>query len=267
MKPAVKRPETLIVERDGRGVVRLTLNRPDIRNAFDGTLINDLTAQLETLAADQSTRVLVLTGAGEAFSAGAELTWMRSSGEQGDYENFQDALRLAELMRRLDDMPMPTVARVNGAAMGGGVGLTACCDMAVAADDAVFALSEVRLGIIPGAISPYVLRAIGPHEARRYFLTGERFDAATARRIGLVHEVAPADRLDAVVDDLLDKLLASGPKAVRAAKDLIAHVALKEIDDLLIRDTAQRIADQRAGDEAREGLGAFLEKRKPRWTA
>lgn len=267
MKPAVKRPETLIVERDGRGVVRLTLNRPDIRNAFDGTLINDLTAQLETLAADGTTRALVLTGAGEAFSAGAELNWMKASGEQGDHDNFQDALRLAGLMRRLDEMPMPTIARVNGAAMGGGVGLTACCDMAVAAEDAVFALSEVRLGIIPGAISPYVLRAIGPREARRYFLTGERFDATTARRIGLLHEVAPPGRLDAVVDDLLEKLLSAGPKAVRAAKDLIAHVALKEIDDLLIRDTAQRIAGQRAGDEAKEGLGAFLEKRKPRWTA
>ncbi|MEQ9330412.1 enoyl-CoA hydratase/isomerase family protein [Thalassobaculum sp.] len=267
MKPAVKRPETLLVERDGRGVVRLTLNRPEIRNAFDGTLINDLTATLDQLAADRETRVLVLTGAGEAFSAGAELGWMRSAAEQGDRENFQDALRLAELMRRLDDMPMPTIARVNGAAMGGGVGLTACCDMAVAVEGAVFALSEVRLGIIPGAISPYVLRAIGPHEARRYFLTGERFDAATARRIGLVNEVVSDEGLDAAVEDLVGKLLASGPKAVRAAKDLIAHVALKEIDDLLIRDTAQRIADQRAGAEAREGLDAFLEKRKPRWSA
>ncbi len=267
MKPSVQRPETLLVESDGRGVVRLTLNRPEIRNAFDGTLISDLTARLDELAADRSTRVLVLTGAGEAFSAGAELNWMKTAGEQGDHQNFQEALRLAELMRRLDDMPMPTIARVNGAAMGGGVGLTACCDMAVAAESAVFALSEVRLGIIPGAISPYVLRAIGPHEARRYFLTGERFDAATARRIGLVHEVAPHGGLDATVDGLVDKLLASGPKAVRAAKDLIAHVALKEIDDLLIRDTAQRIAEQRAGEEAREGLDAFLEKRKPRWSA
>lgn len=267
MKPAVQRPETLVVERDGRGVVRLTLNRPEIRNAFDGTLINDLTAQLDVLAADAGTRALVLTGAGEAFSSGAELAWMRSSGDQGDHDNFQDALRLAELMHRLDDMPMPTIARVNGAAMGGGVGLTACCDIAVAAEDAMFGLSEVKLGIIPGAISPYVLRAIGPHEARRYFLTGERFDAPTARRIGLVHEVVPADALDATVDGLLDELLSAGPTAVRAAKDLIKHVALKEIDDLLIRDTAQRIARQRASDEAKEGLGAYLEKRKPGWSA
>lgn len=267
MKPAVQRPETLVVDRDDRGVVRLTLNRPEIRNAFDGTLINDLTATLDGLATDEGIRALVLTGAGATFSAGAELTWMRSSAEQGDHENFQDALRLAELMKRLDDMPMPTIARVNGAAMGGGVGLTACCDIAIAAETAMFGLTEVRLGIIPGAISPYVLRAIGPHEARRYFLTGERFDAATARRIGLIHEVAPADGLDAVVDGLLDGLLAAGPQAVRAAKDLIAHVALKEIDDLLIRDTAQRIARQRAGAEAREGLGAFLEKRKPGWIA
>jgi len=267
MKHAVQRPETLSVDRDGSGVVRLTLNRPEIRNAFDGTLISDLTATLEELAGDEAIRALVLTGAGAAFSAGAELNWMRASAEQGDHENFQDALRLAELMKRLDDMPMPTIARVNGAAMGGGVGLTACCDMAVASEAAMFALTEVKLGIIPGAISPYVLRAIGPRNARRYFLTGERFDAATARDIGLVHEVVPADRLDAAVDGLVGELLAAGPKAVRAAKDLIAHVAFREIDDLLIRDTAQRIANQRAGDEAKDGLGAFLEKRKPGWIA
>jgi len=210
---------------------------------------------------------VVLTGAGGIFSAGAELGWMKSSGEQGDHDNFQDALRLAGLMRRLDHMPMPTIARINGHAMGGGVGLTACCDVAVAAEGAVFALSEVKLGIIPGAISPYVLRAIGPRNARRYFLTGERFDAATAHRIGLVHEVVPEAELDAAVEALLAEFLTAGPKAVRAAKDLIKHVALKEIDDLLIRDTAQRIARQRAGDEAKEGLGAFLEKRKPGWSA
>lgn len=265
MKPAIQRPETLVVDRDERGVVRLTLNRPEIRNAFDGVLISDLTLCLDALAADKEIRALVLTGAGAAFSAGAELNWMRASGEQGDHENFQDALRLAGVMRRLDTMPMPTIARVNGAAMGGGVGLTACCDMAVAADGALFALSEVKLGIIPGAISPYVLRAIGPRNARRYFLTGERFDAATAYRIGLVHEVAAADALDATVDALLAELLSAGPTAVRAAKDLIHHVATKEIDDLLTRDTAQRIAHQRVTAEAKDGLSAFLEKRKPGW--
>ncbi len=267
MIPPTQRPETLIVERDGRGVVRLTINRPDIRNAFDGVLIADLGACLDALASDDSTRALVLTGAGSIFSAGAELGWMKSSGEQGDHDNFQDALRLAGLMRRLDHMPMPTIARVNGHAMGGGVGLTACCDVAVAAEGAVFALSEVKLGIIPGAISPYVLRAICPRNARRYFLTGERFDAATAHRIGLVHEVVAEADLDAAVDAVLAEFLTAGPKAVRAAKDLVKHVALKEIDDLLIRDTAQRIARQRAGDEAKEGLGAFLEKRKPELSA
>lgn len=267
MKTEIRRPETLDVRKDDRGVVRLTINRPEIRNAFDGVLVADLTACLETLATDDGIRVLVLTGAGKAFSAGVELAWMKASGEQGDHENFQDALRLAGLMRRLDTMPMPTIARVNGAAMGGGVGLTACCDMAIAAEGAVFALSEVKLGIIPGAISPYVLRAMGPRHARRYFLTGERFDAATAYRIGLVHEVVAGDALDAAVDGLVAELLGAGPKAVRASKDLIAHVATKEIDDLLIRDTAQRIAHQRAGAEAREGLGAFLEKRKPEWSA
>jgi methylglutaconyl-CoA hydratase len=267
MKPAIQRPETLSVERDDRGVARLTINRPEIRNAFDGVLIADLTAALEDLAADGGVRVLVVTGAGAAFSAGADLASMRASGEQGDHDNFQDALRLAGLMRRLDEMPMPTIARVNGHAMGGGVGLTACCDMAVAVEDALFALSEVKLGIIPGAISPYVLRAIGPRHARRFLLTGERFDAATAYRIGLVSALVPKEGLDAAVDALVDEVLSSGPKAVRAAKDLIKHVATREIDDLLVRDTAQRIARQRAGDEAKEGLTAFLEKRKPGWVA
>ncbi|NQW10205.1 MAG: enoyl-CoA hydratase/isomerase family protein [Alphaproteobacteria bacterium] len=261
----IERPETIRVDTDERGVVRLTLNRPEIRNAFDDVLIADLTTVLERLAPDETIRALVLTGEGKAFSAGAELGWMRTAGEQSDQENFQDAMRLAMLLKALDAMPMPTIARVNGAAMGGGVGLTACCDMAVAAEGAVFALSEVKLGIVPGAISPYVLRAIGPRAARRYFLTGERFDAVTAERLGLIHQVVPAEALDGAVDALIAEILSAGPKAVRASKSLIFAVAGKEIDDLVMRDTAQRIAQKRAGGEAKEGLSAFLEKRKPRW--
>ena len=243
----------------------MTLNRPEIRNAFDGVLISDLTTVLERLASDTAVRVLVLTGEGKAFSAGAEMGWMRAAGEQRDHENFQDAMRIAGLMKMLDAMPMPTIARVNGAAMGGGVGLTVCCDIAIAAEDAVFALSEVKLGIVPGAISPYVLRAIGARAARRYFLTGERFDATTAERLGLVHQVIPSEVLDTAVDALVEEILSAGPKAVRAAKSLIFSVAGKEIDDLVMRDTAQRIAQQRAGAEAKEGLSAFLDKRKPAW--
>lgn len=263
---AVKRPETLVVETDGRGVTTLTLNRPEIRNAFDDVLIHDLTVILERLAEDRSIRALVLTGAGKAFSAGAQIDWMRAAGEQGEHENFQDAMALALMLKALDEMPAPTIARVNGPALGGGVGLTVCCDIAVAVETAVFGFSEVKLGIIPAAISPYAIRAIGARFARRYFLTGERFDAATAERIGMVHKVAADEAaLDAAVEAMLAEILAGGPAAVRSSKDLIAHVAGKEIDDLVIRDTAQRIAKQRAKKEAREGLGAFLEKRKPDW--
>lgn len=264
----IQRPDTIRVEHDDRGVVRLTLNRPEIRNAFDDVLIQDLTETLERLAGAPKTRALVITGEGAAFSAGADINWMKKAGGQRDHENFQDAMKLAGLMKRLDSMPMPTIARVNGAALGGGVGLTATCDMAVAVSGAVFAFSEVKLGIIPGAISPYALQAIGERAARRYFLTGERFDADEALRIGLVHQVA-ADvaALDAAVEGLLDHITASAPTAVRASKDLIDHVAGKPINDLLVRDTAQRIAHQRAGAEAREGLSAFLEKRKPNWSA
>jgi len=262
----IQRPETIQVDHDDRGVVRLTLNRPEIRNAFDDVLIQDLTETLERIAGEEKARALVLTGAGAAFSAGAEIGWMKRAGGQRDHENFQDAMKLAGLMKRLDTMPMPTIARVNGAALGGGVGLTATCDMAIAASDAVFAFSEVKLGIIPGAISPYALRAIGERAARRYFLTGERFGAEEALRIGLIHAVAEDEAaLDAAVDDLLGHITGSGPRAVRASKDLISHVAGRKIDDLLVRDTAQRIAHQRATGEAKEGLSAFLEKRRPTW--
>lgn len=262
----IQRPESILLDRDDRGVVRLTLNRPEIRNAFDDVLIADLTETLERLAREDGVTALVMTGAGPAFSAGAEIGWMKRAGQQGDHENFQDAMRLAALMKRLDSMPMPTIARVNGPALGGGVGLTACCDIAVAAAGTVFAFSEVKLGIIPGAISPYALKAIGERAARRYFLTGERFGAEEALRLGLIHQVAADEAaLDAAVEALLGHITGSGPRAVRGSKDLIAHVADKPINDLVIRDTAQRIAQQRATDEAREGLSAFLEKRKPAW--
>ncbi len=268
MKHALKRPEDLVLSVEG-GVARLTINRPQIRNAFDDVLIHDLTALLKDLAGRAELRCLVLSGEGKAFSAGADLDWMRRAGAQGEHENFRDAHKLAELMQTLDTMPVTTIARVNGAAMGGGVGLTAACDIAIAGEGAIFALSEVKLGIIPAAISPYVIRSIGVRNARRYFETGERFDAATAMRLGLVHEVVPDTELDAAVDRIVAELLTTAPIATRAAKDLIhmieVDMADSGIDDTLLRDVAQRIAQQRATPEAKEGLSAFLEKRKPNW--
>ena len=206
MKHALKRPEDLVLSVEG-GVARLTINRPQIRNAFDDVLIHDLTALLKDLAGRAELRCLVLSGEGKAFSAGADLDWMRRAGAQGEHENFRDAHKLAELMQTLDTMPVTTIARVNGAAMGGGVGLTAACDIAIAGADAIFALSEVKLGIIPAAISPYVIRSIGVRNVRRYFQTGERFDATVAMRLGLVHEVVPDAELDAAVDKIVAELL------------------------------------------------------------
>ena len=250
---------------DDRGVARVTLNRPEIRNAFDDKLIRELTDIFERLGADAAVRVIVVTGAGKAFSAGADLNWMRRMAGYGREENLADARDLAQLMHVLNTTPKPTIARVNGPALGGGVGLVACCDIAIASETTFFALSEVRLGLIPAVISPFVAAAIGPRAARRYFLTGERFDAETARALGLVHAVAPADGLDAAVEAVLAELLACGPAAQAAAKDLIAAVAHRPADAALREATARRIAEIRAGEEGRHGVAAFLEKRKPRW--
>lgn len=250
---------------DGTGVARVTLNRPDRHNAFDDDLIADLTALLKRLEQDPQVRIVVLQAIGKSFSAGADLNWMKRMAGYGFEQNYRDSQGLATLMRTLNELDRPTVARVNGAAMGGGVGLVACCDIAVAADSAVFALSEVKLGLIPAAISPYVVTAIGERAARRYFLTAERFDAQTALRLGLVHEVVPADQLDACVDGLLATMLGNGPQSMRAAKDLARFVSRGPIDDAMCDETARRIAEQRASEEGREGVAAFLEKRTPAW--
>jgi len=246
-------------------VARLRLNRPELHNAFDAMLIAALTGALDAVAADDSVRVVVIEGEGASFSAGADLNWMRGMAQAGEDANREDALALARLMRTLNELPKPTLARVQGAAFGGGVGLVACCDIAIASSEASFSLSEVRLGLIPAVISPYVAAAIGPRACRRYFLTAERFDAATAQRLGLVQEVVPQAELGAARGKIIDHLLKGGPLALRAAKDLIAHVAGAPIDTALMRDTARRIADQRASDEGKEGVAAFLEKRKPNW--
>ena len=250
---------------DSRGVASLRLERPERHNAFDDTLIEELIATLERLESNDSVRIIVLGAAGKSFSAGADLNWMRRMAGYDEAQNLADAERLAELMRRLNTLPKTTVARVQGAAFGGGVGLVACCDIAIASARAIFSLSEVRLGLIPAVISPYVVTAIGERAARRYMQSAERFAAAEALRLGLLHEVVAEDELDTRLDALVETLLEAGPAAQAAAKDLILSVAGRSIEAGLIADTAERIARIRASDEGREGLAAFLEKRKPAW--
>lgn len=253
---------------DARGVATLTLNRPEKHNAFDAALIVELTATLLRLNTDDNVRVVVLTGAGKSFSAGADINWMRSMAGFDEAQNFEDSLQLAELMSVLNSLHKPTVARVNGAAIGGGTGLVACCDIAVASADAKFAFSEVRLGLVPAVISPYVIAAIGARQARRYFLTGERFDAVEAARIGLVHTSVPGTELDDAVNAIVNNLLAGCPKALAACKELIATVTHETHNarDVAQQMTARLIAQLRVSDEGQEGLGAFLEKRLPKWT-
>jgi methylglutaconyl-CoA hydratase len=229
-------------------------------------LIAGLTRKLQALGADDGVRVVVLTGAGRSFSAGADLNWMRRTATYGEAENLADARALAGLMRTLNELAKPTVARVNGAALGGGTGLVACCDIVVASERATFGTTEVRLGLIPSVIGPYVLAAVGPRQARRLMLTGERISAAEAARLGLVHEVVADEELDAAVERILGELLKGGPAALTAAKRLVRDLAGRPIDPDLIDDTARRIAALRVTPEAREGVGAFLEKRTPGWS-
>lgn len=257
--------ETILVDIDQQvGIV--TLNRPDKHNAFDDVLIQELTRILRELEANPSVRVVVLSGMGKSFSAGADLNWMKRISEYSQEQNFTDAMALAELMRTLHGLQKPTIARVHGAAYGGGVGLVACCDIAVASASASFALSEVRIGLIPAVISPYVMAAMGERAARRYFLTGERFDAAEAYRIGLVHDhTVDDDSMDRTINMIVEALLSAGPDSQREAKGLIDAVASRPLSPALIEDTAQRIARVRVSPEGQEGLGAFLAKRKPGW--
>ncbi len=255
----------ILVDIDARGVARLSLNRPAVRNAFDDRLIADLTEALARLESDAAVRVVVLTGSGESFSAGADLGWMRRMAGYSDAENLADAMALAQLLRRLNELAKPTVARVNGAAIAGGLGLVCCCDVAIAAAEAVFSISEVRLGLVPATISPYVVAAIGARAARRYFVTGERFSAAEAQRIGLVHELVPRAGIDAAVETVVAAILEGGGKAQARSKRLIAEVQDRPVSDGVMALTARAIAEARASDEAREGLAAFFDKRKPLW--
>lgn len=257
----------VVIEKNERGVATVTLNRADKHNAFNAEMISELTDAFQLVERDPAVRVVVLTGSGKSFSAGADLNWMKSMAGYSEDENLDDSLKLAELMQVLDNLKKPTVARVNGHVFGGGVGLVCCCDIAISIESARFALSEVKLGLVPAVISPYVIAAIGERQARRFFLTAEAMSATVAQRIGLLHEITAADELDAAVDREIELLLAGGPEAQTAAKHLIRRICHADIDaeNHLQQTTAEIIAQIRVSDEGQEGLAAFLEKRKPRW--
>jgi methylglutaconyl-CoA hydratase len=247
------------------GVTTVTLNRPDVRNAFNDEVIAELTAVFVELARRDEVRCIVLAGNGPAFCAGADLNWMKRMAAYTRDENIEDASRLARMLEVIYHCPKPTIARVHGDTYAGGTGLVAACDMAIAVDTAQFCLSEVKLGLIPATISPYVIRAMGARAAHRWFLTAERFDAAEAHRIGFVHEVVKAEELDARVAQMAQALVNAGPEAVKACKKLLHDVAGHEISAGLVRRTVEGIADIRASDEGREGVQSFLGKRKPNW--
>ena len=255
-----------LLQHTAAGVARIRLNRPDVHNAFDAGLVAALTDALQAAAADPAARVVVLEGEGASFSAGADLHWMRGMAAATEAANRDDSLALARLMRTLDELPKPTVARVHGAALGGGVGLVACCDIAIGTPEAKFGLTESRLGLLPAVISPYVIDAIGARHARRYFATAEVFDAAGALRIGLLHAVVPAQSLDDAVQRQVDLLLKAGPIASAAAKSLVRAVCAHRDGARHDADNAALIARLRVSPEGQEGLSAFLDKRKPHWT-
>ena len=243
----------------------VTLNRPEVRNAFNDTVIAELTQACAALGADTGVRAIVLAAEGVAFCAGADLNWMRRMATYSHGDNLADAHALATMLHTVYTCPKPTIARVQGDVYAGGMGLVAACDMAVGVEAAGFCLSEVKLGLVPATISPYVVRAMGARAAHRYFLTAERFGAAEAHRVGLLHEVVAPDRLDAVVDAWVQALCAAGPRAETACKDLLHRVAGAPLDRALIDRTVADIAEIRASDEGREGVQSFLQKRKPHW--
>jgi methylglutaconyl-CoA hydratase len=247
------------------GVARVTLNRPQLRNAFDDALIGKLSQAFAELAVDRSVRVIVLAGNGPAFCAGADLNWMKRMAGYSYEENLADAKGLADMLAALDRLPKPTIARVHGPVFAGGTGLVAACDIAVGTPEAKFCLSEAKLGLSPATISPYVIRAMGERLARRYFLTAEVFDAQEAYRIGMLSLLVPAGELDAAVAELVKHLLAGGPQSHAKIKALIRDVAGRRPDDAVAAETAKRIAEIRGSAEGREGIAAFLEKRKASW--
>ena len=258
---------TKLLLRIDAGVATLTLNRPDVRNAFDEELIAALTQRFTELGQRDDVLCIVLAAEGAAFCAGADLNWMRRMADYSHAENIADAATLAAMLRVIHDCPRPTIARVQGDVYAGGMGLVAACDMAVSVDTANFCLSEVRLGLLPATISPYVIAAIGARAAQRYFLTAERFDAQEAHRVGLLHEVVKPDALDAKIAGITQALRSASPLAVRACKKLVQEVAGLPLTDELVALTIRAIADSRASEQGREGVQSFLQKRKPNWLA
>ena len=256
--------QTLNIEKKS-GVTTLWMDRPEVYNAFDERLIAELSAVLTELESDAETKILVLAGRGKHFSAGADLNWMKRAAMMSDEENLADAKRFASMLYQLAHFPKPTIARIQGAALGGGTGLAAACHIAIAAENARFSTSEVKFGIIPAVISPYVLRAIGEREAMRYFQTAEIISADEALRIHLIHQVVPLETLDEAITAMADSLKIGGPHAQRAALELIQSIGNMPLDEAVIEATAKRITAQRNTDEAREGMDAFFEKRSPNW--
>ncbi|KUJ82819.1 gamma-carboxygeranoyl-CoA hydratase [Microbulbifer flavimaris] len=257
--------EKLLTEIDSEGVATVTLNRPDVHNAFDDDLIRQLGETFDHLSQQPEIRALVLASNGKNFSAGADLNWMKRMAEYSEEDNRRDAAALAAMLHKLDTFPAPTIARVQGAAFGGAVGLVSCCDMAVAAERASFCLSEVKIGLLPATISPYVINAVGARHARRYFVTAERFSAQRAREIGLVSEVCQEGELDLEVQKLVNTILDNGPRAVAMAKQLAMSMSNRVINEELQGQTSALIAAVRVSPEGQEGLSAFLEKRAPTW--
>jgi methylglutaconyl-CoA hydratase len=257
--------KTVLVEKQGNGIVNLILNRPEVHNAFDDKMISTLNQTLTELDNDQSVRVVLLSGQGKHFSAGADKNWMKRMTTYSLEENYTDALELGRLMKNLNNLSKPTIALVQGAAFGGGAGLIACCDIAIASEEASFRFSEVSLGLVPAVISPYVINAIGERAARRYFLTAEKFSAINAKVLGLIHEVTTKDNLTLTAHKFSDQLLANSPMAMSAAKALIRTTSRGEINDTMARETSRRIAEIRVSPEGQEGLHAFLQKRMPYW--
>ncbi len=250
---------------DDRNVATVTLNRPDKHNAFNEDYIAELSDVFDGISQDATLKVMALRSNGKNFSAGADLDWMKRMGHNTREENIRDANALAEMLYKLNFLPIPTIARVQGAALGGGCGLVSCCDVALASTDAGFAFSEAKIGLIPATISPYAIRAIGEGHARRYFQTAERFDAGRAKELGLISEVMDEARLDDAMEKIIETILANSPEAVRAAKRLVFDVSGQPATRELRQMTSERIADIRASKEGKEGLSAFLEKRKPKW--
>ena len=258
--------KTLDIRRPSKWVAEVWLNRPDVRNAFNDSVIAELTTAFQDLSKDNDLRAIVLSAHGKAFCAGADLNWMRAMSGYSWEENRADAQKLADMLWTLDQCPVPIVGRVQGDCYAGGMGLAAVCDVLIASDNVTFCLSEARLGLLPGTISPYVIRAMGAQAAKRYMVTAERFSATQAHALGMVHELCTPDNLDAKVAEIVSTLCGNGPQALRACKQLVQDVAGKPIDEALRIETARRIADIRASDEGKEGLQSFLQKRPAQWT-